>query len=140
MLANSAPFVRNSSATPRRARRRVGSTRDEERIWTTVHLMRTIVHMTADSVSRPSRRHDPDRRERIIDSCLDVIAEHGVAGTSHRRVAAAASVPLGSMTYHFTGMDELLREAFGRFAREIASTFERRLSAASSPTDARKAV
>lgn len=96
--------------------------------------------MTADSVSRPSRRHDPDRRERIIDSCLDVIAEHGVAGTSHRRVAAAAGVPLGSMTYHFTGMDELLREAFGRFAREIASTFERRLSAASSPADARRAV
>lgn len=35
-------------------------------------------------------RYDPGRRERIIDACLDVIAEHGVAGTSHRRVAAAA--------------------------------------------------
>ena len=55
------------------------------------------------------RRHDPQRRDRIIDACLEVLAEHGVAGTSHRRVAAAAGVPLGSMTYHFTGMDELLR-------------------------------
>jgi len=44
------------------------------------------------------RRKDPGRRDRIIDACLEVIAEHGVAGTSHRRVAAAAGVPLGSMT------------------------------------------
>ena len=39
------------------------------------------------------RRHDPHRRSRIVDACLDVIAAHGVAGTSHRRVAAAADVP-----------------------------------------------
>lgn len=86
------------------------------------------------------RRHDPDRRDRIIDSCLDVIAERGVDGTSHRRVAAAADVPLGSMSYHFAGMDELLREAFRRFVSEVASTFERRLSAASSREEAREAV
>ena len=61
------------------------------------------------------RRNDPGRRDRIIDACLDVIAEVGVAGTSHRRVADAAGVPLGSMTYHFTGMNELLHEAFTRF-------------------------
>lgn len=28
------------------------------------------------------RRHDPERRDRIVAACLDVIAEHGVAGTS----------------------------------------------------------
>lgn len=87
-----------------------------------------------------ARRHDPGRRDRIIDACLDVIAEHGVAGTSHRRVAAAADVPLGSMTYHFDGMDELLRASFRRFAGEVASTFERRLAAASTPEQAREAV
>lgn len=57
------------------------------------------------------RRLDPDRRSRIIDAALDVIAEKGVAGTTHRRVAAMADVPLGSMTYRFHSMDELLREA-----------------------------
>lgn len=76
------------------------------------------------------RRHDPQRRDRIIDACLEVIAEHGIAGTSHRRVAAAADVPLGSMTYHFTGMDELLREAFARYADHAASKIERRMAAA----------
>jgi len=86
------------------------------------------------------RRHDPDRRSRIIDVCLDLIAEVGVAGVSHRKVAAAADVPLGSMTYHFAGMDELLREAFGRFARAGSDGFEQRMSEATDLESARAAV
>ncbi|MFE7404788.1 TetR/AcrR family transcriptional regulator [Isoptericola sp. NPDC057559] len=89
---------------------------------------------------RRPRRTDPGRRDRIVDACLDVVVAHGVAGTSHRRVAEAADVPLGSMTYHFAGMDELLREAFGRFARTVSDEFERRLGAAADADDARAAV
>ncbi|MFD6211517.1 TetR/AcrR family transcriptional regulator, partial [Peribacillus sp. NPDC060253] len=51
----------------------------------------------------------PGRRERILAAVLDLIAEDGVAGVSHRKAAARAGVPLGSMTYHFASMDELLR-------------------------------
>jgi DNA-binding transcriptional regulator YbjK len=87
-----------------------------------------------------ARRHDPRRRDRIIDACLDVIVAHGVAGTSHRKVAATAGVPLGSMTYHFAGMDELLREAFTRFATAASDQFERRLGAATTPQEAEAAV
>lgn len=76
-----------------------------------------------------SRRHDPDRRDHIIDACIEVIAKDGVDGTSHRRVATAAGVPLGSMTYHFTGRDELLREALTRFAGTVAQRFAERMSA-----------
>lgn len=90
--------------------------------------------------SRSGRRNDPDRRERIITACLDVIAESGVAGASHRRIAAAAGVPLGSMTYHFAGIDELLSEAFTRFATAVSSRFEERMAAASDPDSARAAV
>lgn len=32
------------------------------------------------------------------------------------------------MTYHFAGMDELLREAFTRFAQEISNRFEARMA------------
>ncbi|MFY0584182.1 TetR/AcrR family transcriptional regulator [Cystobacter fuscus] len=77
-----------------------------------------------------TRRYDPDRRDRIIDATLAVIAEGGVAGTSHRRVADRAGVPLGSMTYHFTSMDELLREAFTRFAMRLSERFAARLETA----------
>ncbi|WP_326658127.1 TetR/AcrR family transcriptional regulator [Streptomyces sp. NBC_00385] len=85
-------------------------------------------------------RNDPERRERIITAALDLIAEEGVAGTSHRKVAARAGVPLGSMTYHFGGMDELLREAFTRFSSSIVAVFEERLGAATTPDEAREAV
>lgn len=89
---------------------------------------------------RSPRRSDPHRRDRIIDACLHVIGEVGVAGTTHRRVATAADVSLGSMTYHFDGMDELLRAAFGRFADTVANTFHRRLQAATDSDEARTAV
>ena len=87
-----------------------------------------------------TRRVDPDRRDRIIDAALEVIAAHGVAGTSHRKVAAVADVPLGSMTYHFESMDELLREAFTRFAGTVASRCEARLQGEMTLDEARQAV
>lgn len=86
------------------------------------------------------RNVDPGRRDRIIDAALNVIATEGVAGTSHRRVAAVAGVPLGSMTYHFSGMEELLREAFSRFADRSADQFDARMQSAHTRSDALNAV
>ncbi|MGW6391839.1 TetR/AcrR family transcriptional regulator [Streptomyces sp. NPDC055103] len=72
-----------------------------------------------------ARRHDPERRERIVDAALRVVGRSGIAGLSHRTVAAEADVPLGSTTYHFASLDELLvaalrkaNEGFGRQLRE----------------------
>lgn len=86
------------------------------------------------------RRFDPGRRSRIIDATLDVIAEWGVAGTTHRRVAEAADVPLGSMTYHFDSLEVLLTEAFTRLAETVSDQFVARLGAATTPEQARDAV
>ncbi|MFI1527343.1 TetR/AcrR family transcriptional regulator [Streptomyces griseus] len=70
-----------------------------------------------------ARRYDPGRRERIVDAALRVIAADGLAGLSHRTVAAEADVPLGSTTYHFGSLDELLVAALRRyndnFVREL---------------------
>ena len=90
--------------------------------------------------SRLGRRNDPDRRDRIIDACLEVVSHSGVAGTSHRKVAAQADVPLGAMTYYFDGMDDLLTEAFARFATTVSDRFERRMAAAADADAARDAV
>ena len=87
-----------------------------------------------------TRRHEPDRRERLIDVALDVIAEHGVAGTTHRKVAEAAGVPLGSMTYHFNGIDDLLAVAFTKLANMTADGFEDALAAAGTKEQACEAV
>ncbi|MFD4373178.1 TetR/AcrR family transcriptional regulator [Streptomyces sp. NPDC058486] len=55
-----------------------------------------------------ARRYDPERRERIVDAALRVMRRDGIGGLSHRTVAAEADVPLGSTTYHFGSLDELL--------------------------------
>jgi DNA-binding transcriptional regulator YbjK len=71
------------------------------------------------------RRYDPERRRRIIDAAIRVVGENGIAGLSHRTVAAEADVPLGSTTYHFKTLDDLmvaaLRQAGEGFAKVIAS-------------------
>ncbi|MFF5131128.1 TetR/AcrR family transcriptional regulator [Streptomyces syringium] len=64
-----------------------------------------------------ARRYDPERRDRIVDAAITVAAERGIAALSHRAVAAAADVPLGSTTYHFKSLDDLLVAALRRTAR-----------------------
>ncbi|MEU5754922.1 TetR family transcriptional regulator [Streptomyces sp. NPDC047829] len=72
-----------------------------------------------------TRRHDPERRRRIIDAAIRVVGRKGIAGLSHRSVAAEADVPLGSTTYHFATLDELLvaalRQAGEGFAKVVAA-------------------
>ncbi|MDX6212314.1 MAG: TetR/AcrR family transcriptional regulator, regulator of biofilm formation and stress response [Frankiales bacterium] len=75
------------------------------------------------TAGRP-RRHDPDRKARIIDATLIVIARHGVGATTHRLIAAEADVPLGSLTYHFDSLDDLRRQAFELHARRMSATYE----------------
>ena len=94
----------------------------------------------AISAATAQRRYDPGRRDRIINACLDVIAQNGVAGTSHRKVAEAADVPLGSMTYHFAGMHDLLHEAFSRYALAASEQFAARMAAAHDVDSARQAI
>lgn len=71
-----------------------------------------------------TRRHDPNRKDRIVDAAIGVIAEHGVAGTTHRLIAAAADVPLGSLTYHFSSLEDLRAQAFQRHAERMSVVYE----------------
>lgn len=57
------------------------------------------------------RRKDPTRRERIARAAISVVAERGIEKLTHRAVAAAAEVPLGSTTYHFASLDDMLADA-----------------------------
>lgn len=95
--------------------------------------------MIADMPSQSSRV-DPERQQHIIDAALRVIASRGVAGTSHRVVAAEAHVPLGSMTYYFDGMHDLLHQAFDQFARASVLKFAARMQSASTVDEACDAI
>lgn len=57
-------------------------------------------------------RTDEGRSQRIVEAALVVVGRRGVAGLTHRAVAAEADVPLGSTTYHFATLDDILDAAF----------------------------
>lgn len=48
------------------------------------------------------------RRAMIIDSARGVIAERGLHATTIRDIASAAGVAVGTVTYHFSGIAEVL--------------------------------
>lgn len=92
------------------------------------------------SGSRREVPNDPGRKDRILDAALDVVAEHGVHGTTHRRVAARAEVPLGSVTYYFDGMDDLLAQAFQRLSETMSALYRRTLEEPADADAAQEAV
>jgi DNA-binding transcriptional regulator YbjK len=84
--------------------------------------------------------NDPGRADRILDAALDVVADVGVHRTTHRRIAARAEVPLGSVTYYFDGMDDLLAQAFARLADTMSVLYRRSLADATTTAEAEAAV
>ncbi|MEV0733185.1 TetR family transcriptional regulator [Polymorphospora sp. NPDC050346] len=70
------------------------------------------------------RARDPQgRRQAILDAALELVIEVGIARTSHRAIAERAGVPLGSTTYYFPTLPDLvaaaLEQAAERVRREI---------------------
>jgi len=55
------------------------------------------------------------RRRQLLEATLAVIGDGGVDAVRHRRVAAEAGLPLGSITYYFSSRDALIEEAFELF-------------------------
>lgn len=53
------------------------------------------------------------KREQILDAAVRVFGTGGADGVTHRAVAQAADVPLGSTTYYFTDRDDLLLQTMG---------------------------
>jgi TetR/AcrR family transcriptional regulator, regulator of biofilm formation and stress response len=61
----------------------------------------------------------------LLNAALDVAAEYGVKGVTHRRVASAAGLSLGLTSYHFANLDDLLLEAFRLFVSHTSALYER---------------
>jgi len=95
---------------------------------------------SATTNTREQGRIGADRRTAILDAALRLIGAGGIDSVTHRRVAEAAGVPLGSTTYYFDSRAHLLGQAFihhiGRMQRihaELAS--EHRIRDAESVAD-----
>ena len=86
--------------------------------------------MTTRADTKLSVPRDPGRRDRLIDVALEVVAARGVAGATHRAVAQAAGVPLGSTTYYFGTLEDLHAEAIQRHVDNILQMFRLRIEPA----------
>lgn len=64
---------------------------------------------------RGSRPRGEQTRHKILEATLNVIAQYGVRGTTHRAVAKEAGVQLSLTTYYFRDLNELISLAFQVF-------------------------
>lgn len=84
-----------------------------------------VAWLSANGVNGASlsaeRRHA--RAAQIISTATQIIRRDGIAMLTHRAVAAEARVPMGSTTYHFKSLDDLLnavmREAIALFREDM---------------------
>lgn len=85
-------------------------------------------------------KNDADRRDQIIAAALEVIIDEGVHRTTHRRIAEQASVPLGSLTYYFSNLTEIIESAFALLASSMERTYRETMSRVTTRQEAVNAV
>ena len=51
------------------------------------------------------------RRAALLDAAVEVIAEQGVAGPTHRSIAARAGMSTSTTSYFFSSLDQLIAAA-----------------------------
>jgi DNA-binding transcriptional regulator YbjK len=85
----------------------------------------------------PGLRRDPVGRKRaIVQATVTIIAQRGLAGATHRAIAAQAGVPLGATTYYFPTLRDLHAAAFRDVSAESLRALDRwtdRLAASDDP-------
>ena len=70
------------------------------------------------------KREAPETRERILRTTFELVGQDGIGALSNRRIAAAAGVSLGSLTYHFPAQAVLLRESLNLYVTEEVARLE----------------
>jgi len=75
-------------------------------------------------------RSNTGRRERIVEAALGVIITHGVYRTTYRKIAEAAAVPLGSVTYYFKTLEDVVCSAFEGLMTTVSARYAAALEAA----------
>lgn len=88
------------------------------------------------AVAAADRTRQPTevRRRLIVEAAVPLIAERGYASVGVRDVAAAAGVSVGTVTYHFGSVQEILSEAMvlhiERYYAELSEAAEQATSGA----------
>lgn len=63
----------------------------------------------------------------MLEAAIEVIAEKGVGGATHRAIAARAGMPLSTTSYFFSSLDDLIAAALDVVAARITARVEQAL-------------
>lgn len=66
----------------------------------------------------------PDKRARVLDATLRVLAREGPRGVTHRAVAEEAGTSVRATTYYFDSREHLLEEALRHYAETAVARFD----------------
>lgn len=64
------------------------------------------------------------RRAVLLDAAVEVVAEHGIAGVTHRAVSERAGFPPSTASYFFPSIDDLLIEAMSEAMARNTDRYE----------------
>ncbi|MEM7019554.1 MAG: TetR/AcrR family transcriptional regulator [Pseudomonadota bacterium] len=74
-----------------------------------------------------------ERKQQILQTAIEIIANEGYSSLSMRALAKASGMKLGALQYHFRTWEELMRALVGYIAAEYQRAFESMLHEVSSP-------
>ena len=93
----------------------------------------TVASMTKSIAARPPGPEAPvaePRRRQLIEATITAIAEHGLSRTTLAKVAGIAGLTAGTVNFHFTSKEALLRETLKYLAEEFETALEAAVAAA----------
>ena len=61
----------------------------------------------------------------MIEAVVDVVAQHGISGTTFANVSATAGVSQGALVFHFKTKEGLLTETLSRLFARVRAGLER---------------
>jgi len=88
--------------------------------------------LTETGKNKSLSRFKQNRRRDIAEAARRVLAREGYAQLSARKVAAEAGLSLGHITYNFSGMDDVLAEAYRVTSEQLREASMRSLATAAS--------
>lgn len=88
-----------------------------------------------NGAARTDRQPSLVRRAMIVSTAMSLIAEQGLAATTARQIANAAGVSLGTITYHFASIDEILVQVLQAQTEQFERRRSARLESCSDPSD-----
>src|SRR5262245_34540578 len=73
----------------------------------------------------PKQERSAQRQKQIADAAIDVIARHGIASVTHRRVAESAGVSLAATTYYYKTKADIIAVASAQLLAAYVDAFRR---------------